>query len=144
MMIVNDARRGYRTLPRDYQTSPSIRHYRASEHLSNEQTHVAYMWTAILLVGLGVVVHCAGIYLTDHDQVTLPRRTLAILSGAKHLGLGMVLYGLLVMAFALRRYHRVSRAIERMDYRPDRVMVEALTMTALGASVVGIVWMLMR
>jgi uncharacterized membrane protein YidH (DUF202 family) len=69
------------------------------------------------------------------------RRPLGILNGTKYAGFGMVLYGFLVLALALRRYHTVDRAIERLDYRPDRLMVEVLTVIALVGGAAGILWM---
>lgn len=140
-MTMYDGEHGTRTLARDRQSSASTRHHQASEHLANERTHLAYVRTAISLITLGITVNRFSIFLIEHDRLDMTRRPLGILSGTKYAGFGMVMYGLLVMALALRRYHAADQAIDRHDYRPDRLMVEVLTVTALVGGAAGILWM---
>jgi putative membrane protein len=119
-----------------------MRHYQTSEHLANERTHLAYLRTAIALVTLGVIVNRISIYLIEQDRLEIARRSLGILTGATYAGLGMVVYGLLLLGLALRRYREVDRAIERLDYKPDRVMVEVTTLTALVGGLAATLWIL--
>lgn len=132
---------GTRTLARDRQSSASTRHHQLSEHLANERTHLAYVRTAIALITLGITVNRFSIFLIEHERLDMTRRPLGILNGTKYAGFGMVVYGLLVMVLALRRYHTVDRAIERLDYRSDHLTVEVLTVTALVGAAAAILWM---
>jgi putative membrane protein len=133
--------RGTRPLARDRQSSPSTRHQQVSEHLANERTHLAYVRTALALITLGITVNRFSIFLIEHERLNMANRPFGILNGTKYAGFGMVVYGFLVMALALRRYHAVDRAIERLDYRPDRLTVEVLTVIALVGGAAGILWM---
>jgi putative membrane protein len=136
-----DGPHGTRTLARDRQSSAATRHHQASEHLANERTHLAYVRTALALITLGITINRFSIFLIEHERLDVARRPFGVLNGAKYAGFGMVAYGFLVMALALRRYHAVDRAIERLDYKPDRLMVDLLTLTALVGSAAGILWM---
>lgn len=123
---------------------PSIRHYQASEHLSNERTHLSYMRTAIFLVSLGITVNRFSIYLIENGGLGTDRRPLGLLRDTKQIGLGMVLYGFLLMVLSLHRYLRVDRAIDRLDYKPERFLVEGLTLSSLFVGALSIIWMFLR
>lgn len=123
-------------------TDPSIRHYQASEHLANERTHLSYLSTAISLVSLGITVNRFSVYLIDSGDAD--RRPVGILRDTKQIGLGMVLYGFLLMVLALHRYLRVDRAIDRLDYKPQRFLVEGLTLSSLFVGALSIIWMFLR
>jgi putative membrane protein len=121
---------------------PSIRHYQASEHLANERTHLSYLSTAISLVSLGITVNRFSVYLIDSGDADL--RPVGLLRDTKQIGVGMVLYGFLLMVLALHRYLRVDRAIDRLDYKPQRFLVEGLTLTSLFVGALSIIWIFLR
>ncbi|HEY2379268.1 MAG TPA: DUF202 domain-containing protein [Gemmatimonadaceae bacterium] len=123
---------------------PSIRHYQASEHLSNERTHLAYVRTAISLISLGITVNRFSIYLIENGGPDADRRPLGLLRDTKQIGLGMVLFGFLLMVLSLHRYLRVDRAIDRLDYKPERFFVEGLTLSALFIGALSIIWLFLR
>ena len=125
-------------------TDPSIRHYQAAEHLSNERTHLAYLRMAVSLVSLGIIVNRFSVYLSQNGELDAERRPVGLLRDAKQIGLGMVLYGFLVMVLALHRYLRVDRAIDRLDYRPQRFLVEGLTLSSLFVGALCIIWIFLR
>jgi uncharacterized membrane protein YidH (DUF202 family) len=56
----------------------------------------------------------------------------------------MVLYGFLLVVLAIHRYLRVDRAIDRLEYKPQGFLVEGLTLTALFAGALSIIWMFLR
>ena len=123
---------------------PSIRHYQAAEHLSNERTHLSYLMVAISLVSLGIIVNRFSVYLLQTGGLDAEPRPVGLLRDAKQIGLGMVLYGFLLMVLALHRYLRVDRAIDRLDYRPQRFLVEGLTLSSLFVGALCIIWIFLR
>ena len=123
---------------------PSIRHFVTSEHLANERTHISYMTTAISLVSLGITVNRFSIYLVQTRAEDADIRPLAVLRDTKQIGVGMVLFGFLLLILSLHRYLRVDRAIDRLDYHPERRLVEGLTLTSLLAGALGIIWIFLR
>ncbi|HEY7236965.1 MAG TPA: DUF202 domain-containing protein [Gemmatimonadaceae bacterium] len=128
----------------DARKNPSIRHYQASEYLSNERTHLAYIRTALSLISLGITVNRFSIYLAEHGGLDVSQRPLRILRDTKQIGFGMVIYGFAVMAFAMHRYLKVDRAIERLDYQPTRALVETFTLSALFLGALSLIWMFLR
>ena len=124
--------------------NPSIRHYQAAEYLSNERTHLAYILTALWLISLGITVNRFSIYLAEYGGLDVSERPLRILRDTKEIGFGMVIYGFAVMAFAMHRYLKVDRAIERLDYKPTRALVKAFTLSALFLGALSLIWMFLR
>ena len=125
----------------DRMSSSAARHYQASERLANERTHLAYVRTAVLLIALGVVANRFSLVLLENGRLDRPRRSLAILGGTRHAGLGMVVYGLILLGAALYRYHRIEQAIDGFEHRPNRVMVTAVTVVALVGGALSMLWM---
>ena len=122
----------------------SVRHYQASEHLANERTHLSYLTTAISLVSLGITVNRFSVYLIQNGMTGSDHQPLGLLRDTKQIGLGMVLYGFLLMVLALHRYMRVDRAIDRLDYKPQRFLVEGLTLSSLFVGALCIIWIFLR
>jgi uncharacterized membrane protein YidH (DUF202 family) len=56
----------------------------------------------------------------------------------------MVLYGFGLLVLALYRYLRVERAIDRLDYHPQRRFVEGLTLGTLFAAGLSVIWLFLR
>ena len=127
----------------DRRDAASIRHYQNAEHMANERTHLAYLRTAIALVSLGITMNRFSLYLLQNGQLE-PSHPLGLLRGTAQIGLGMVLFGFLVMVVALHRYLRVERAIDSFDYQPQRRLIEGLTLTAVLGGALSIIWMFLR
>jgi uncharacterized membrane protein YidH (DUF202 family) len=83
-----------------------------------------------------------SVYLIDSGDADL--RPVGLLRDTKQIGVGMVLYGFLLMVLALHRYLRVDRAIDRLDYKPQRFLVEGLTLTSLFVGALSIIWIFLR
>lgn len=125
-------------------SAPAARPQHASEHLANERTHLAYLRTAFSLISLGITVNRFSLYLMQQNELPSTSRRGHLLAGTEQVGLGMVLFGFAFMALALYRYHTVEEEIKRDDYRPNRKMVELLTVAALIGAAVSIIWLFRR
>jgi putative membrane protein len=111
---------------------------RAREHLANERTLLAWVRTAIALMGLGFVVARFGLFL----------REIAATGGSPAgpesaystpIGILLVASGLVVMVVSTLRFLQARRQIERGAFAPEaypEIIVVAVTLLAGGALVV--------
>lgn len=102
---------------------------RIREHLANERTYLAWMRTAISLMGFGVVI--VRLRFFQPPATTTPG------NGWK-LGLIFSLVGLVTVILSTYHYFAVRRDIDEDTYEPpDRwVLIFSLTITLLGAGVI--------
>jgi putative membrane protein len=107
---------------------------RAREHLANERTLLAWVRTAIALMGLGFVVARFGLFLrqlaAESGQAVTAEPTTSI-SGP--LGLLLVGVGILSMTLGTVRYFRARAQIERGHYEAE-IFAE---LTVAGLTVLG-------
>src|SRR5438552_19105546 len=89
--------------------------HRASEHLDNERTFLAWLRTNVALIGLGFVV--ARLSPTLRAAAANASR---IVSKALPAGIALVVFGALVTILAAWRYDRVNRQIEAGMVKTDR------------------------
>lgn len=101
---------------------------RVRDHLANERTYLAWMRTAIALMGFGVVI------------VRLRYLLPAAVQGHTHgwmLGLLFALFGLVTVVLSTAQYASVRRSIESDCYEPNGrwVLLFSIAITLLGAGV---------
>lgn len=109
---------------------------RQREHQANERTFLAWLRTAIALIGFGFAIARFGIFLNQlqiavTQKPVLPNRTLF---SSENLGVSLVIVGIFTIALAAWRYNRVFGQIESGNYRPNRltIWILAVVMMALG------------
>jgi putative membrane protein len=102
---------------------------RVRDHLANERTYLAWMRTAIALMGFGVVI----VRLRTFHPPLLPRPG----NGWK-LGLLFSLVGLVTVLLSTGHYFALRRDIEEDTYEPAVlwVILFSLAVTLLGAGVI--------
>ena len=96
-----------------------------------------------VLVSLGITLNRYCLYLIESAGPDTGRRPVGLPRDTKQSAIGMVLYGFVLLVLALHRL-RVDRAIDRLDYKPQRFLVEGLTLTSLFAGALSIIWMVLR
>src|SRR5258706_12578392 len=97
--------------------------HRASEHLDNERTFLAWVRTDVALISLGFVVSRLSPTLSAAGAVNASR----ILSRTQPVGIVLIVFGAVVTVFAAWRYVQVNRQIEAGLVKPDRVLVWIVT-----------------
>lgn len=107
----------------------------AAEYLANERTFLAWVRTAIAVITLGFVVAKFGLWLRELSLVTA--EFARIRTGASiPVGIGMMLFGGLLVVLAAWRYHVVNGQIERGEVKADRGLIILVTLLVLVLSLV--------
>lgn len=106
---------------------------RVREHLANERTYLAWMRTAIALMGFGVVI----VRLRVSQPSLLPQPN----NGWK-LGLSFSLIGLVTVLLSTQHYFAVRRDIEEDNYESgDRwVLLFSIAVLLLGCGVIYLIF----
>ncbi|WP_052055704.1 DUF202 domain-containing protein [Myxosarcina sp. GI1] len=102
---------------------------RVRDHLANERTYLAWMRTAISLMGFGVVI--VRLRFFRPPITTSPGNTWK-------LGTIFAIVGLLTVLFSSYHYFAVCRDIDNSSYEPPirRVLVFSIIMMLLGAGII--------
>ncbi|HUB08614.1 MAG TPA: DUF202 domain-containing protein [Myxococcales bacterium] len=106
-----------------------------SDHQANERTFLAWLRTAIALMGFGFVVSKFGLFLRLVGRAAPPPEALS----SAGLGVALVVVGGLMAALAGVRYHALQRKIDQGTYEPGRwpMWVASASVAALAALLVG-------
>ena len=113
--------------------------HRASEHLANERTFLAWVRTTVALISLGFVLARLGPWLTE-TRTNAPR----FISRIWPVGIGLVIFGALLALLAAWRYDAVNREIEAGRVKTDRALVWAVTVAITLVSGVLIFYILLN
>ena len=114
--------------------------HRASEHLDNERTFLAWVRTTVALISLGFVI--ARLSPTLGEVGATNASNLA--AKALPAGIVLVVFGAVITVLAAWRYDRVNRQIEAGLVKTDRGMVWIVTLLIAILSAAAVVYMLIR
>ncbi|HEX8464798.1 MAG TPA: DUF202 domain-containing protein [Abditibacterium sp.] len=112
---------------------------RTRDHLANERTYLAWMRTAIALIGFGLVI----VKLRAPDLVPHDLAPGFSASRTAQIGLLFCAVGLGAVLFATAHYFHIQQAIENENYQPGRrwILTCSAVVMILGA---GVVWVVLR
>ncbi|MFQ4142532.1 YidH family protein [Chlorogloeopsis sp. ULAP02] len=97
---------------------------RQREHQANERTFLAWLRTSIALIGFGFAIARFGLFLRQLSfTLTQQQPDSHPLFNSENLGISLVIFGIITIAFAAWRYNQVLWQIERSDYQPMRWIV---------------------
>ena len=113
--------------------------HRASQHLDNERTFLAWVRTNVALISLGFVVARLSPTLGQAAGLNGSR----IASKALPAGIVLVVFGAVVTLLAAVRYDQVNRQIEAGIVKTDRGMVWIVALVIVLLSVAAVGYMLM-
>ena len=112
-----------------------------SEHLANERTYLAYLRTSVSLMSFGIAINRFSMYLEQsHDAPSSERFGMKLVS-SEQLGIGMVVLGMTLLAWAAVHYDKVLRRIEAQDFRARPRPIYILTALVLIFGLSSVVWL---
>ncbi|HUO11681.1 MAG TPA: DUF202 domain-containing protein [Caulobacteraceae bacterium] len=116
---------------------------RATEHLANERTFLAWVRTSIAIMSLGFVVAKFGLWLRELTASLAPRTPTHGSGLSGPVGMGMIAFGGALALLAAWRFHIVNRQIERGQVSVDRGLVGliSIVMVALAALTIAYIGM---
>jgi putative membrane protein len=120
-------------------SDPAAGGTRTREHLANERTLLAWVRTAIALMGLGFVVARFGLFLREVTlgQSAAPEPT-ALAAG---IGAALVGAGVLVTVLSTVRFFRARGQIERGRYEPETFTEVAVVVVTVLAGLALLVYL---
>ena len=114
--------------------------HRASEHLDNERTFLAWVRTDVALISLGFVVSRISPTLSAVGATNASH----VLGGTTAVGIVLIVFGAIVTVLAALRYDQVNRQIEAGMVKTDRGLVWIVTLIISGLSAAAVAYMVMR
>jgi putative membrane protein len=112
---------------------------RQRDHQANERTFLAWLRTAIALIGFGFAIARFGLFTRQLQAAltTQPMPDHPVLN-SENLGVGLVVLGVLSIAIAAWRHNQVFRQIERQEYRPNQRLIWLVTVTVMTLGILSI------
>ena len=99
-----------------------------TDHLANERTFLAWIRTAIAVLGFGFVVVKFSLFLEYFAAVSGKNIEVPTSEYSSELGLSFVIIGVLVVLFAYIRYKRNEQKIDGTEFKNNSVLVTVLTL----------------
>jgi putative membrane protein len=125
---------------RDQEVGSGSESTRAREHLANERTLLAWIRTAIALMGLGFVVARFGLFLREISAIGGHSvQAESVYSGP--IGIVLVAAGLVAVAVSTVRFFQARDQIEKGRYEPAAFPEVAVVVFTLGAGAALIVYL---
>ena len=100
---------------------------KATEHLANERTFLAWIRTSIAVISLGFVVAKFGVWLRELATRLAPQTPIPSTGLSLPIGVAMMAMGGALAVLAAWHYHLVNLAIERGEVRANRGLIVAVT-----------------
>lgn len=108
--------------------SPNPNAAKASDHLANERTFLAWIRTSISIIVFGFVVAKFGITLREFLAMRGGPQTESGMSLA--IGIGFMAMGIFMSVLSCIRYQRTRAMLDAGDFRPAGRVVTALSVVA--------------
>jgi putative membrane protein len=117
--------------------TPALATNRTRDHLANERTFLAWIRTALGLIGAGFVLARMGLFLRQLAITADPSRGHRIHAGREFFLTGVVflVVGTIVAGWSGSHYHKARVAIERDRFEPADRAVSFLTMLMIVSGV---------
>lgn len=115
---------------------------RTRDHLANERTFLAWIRTAIALMGFGFVIVKFAVFVRQASLLLGEKATLIPKSYSAQIGVGMVVFGAIAAALGYVSYRNTASKIENGYYQPIASVNLWITIIIIIASAVLIYFLL--
>jgi putative membrane protein len=115
-----------------------------TQHLANERTYLAYLRTAIALISFGVTINRFSLFLIQSRLLPVQDTLRWNLVNIQRAGLGMVIFGIILVGWAVVHYTSINRQIERGNFRPSLWNVWAIAIAIVAGGGLGLLWLFHR
>ncbi|MFC3559038.1 YidH family protein [Pedobacter jamesrossensis] len=96
----------------------------AADHLANERTFLAWIRTAIGIIGLGFVVEKSSNFLNQINGVLGPSKSIIPEERSYVIGVLLVVLGSITIILAMIHYHRTEKMLERGLYDNSTLLIK--------------------
>jgi putative membrane protein len=121
------------------------------EHLANERTYLAYVRTSIALISFGITINRFSLFLIETRPGAMAEKPAPgvppprlLLGDTEHLGMGMVIGGLVLLIWSAIRYSRIRAQIQRDEFTSDAITIWFVTCGVLVLGVWSVLWLFQR
>ncbi len=98
------------------------------QHQANERTYLAWLRTSLALIGFGFAIARFGLFIRQLETAVTPSDRIGPnWLNSEVLGIGMVIFGILILIASAWDFNRVFWQIEHGGYRPNRWLVFLMT-----------------
>jgi putative membrane protein len=112
---------------------------KASDHLANERTMLAWIRTATAIIGLGFVISRFGLLLRQIDPK--PEHTSGVYFSTIT-GSAFIAIGIISLLFALWHFLHTHHEIENGTFHPSLLFILLIALTIAGAGVLLFIYLL--
>lgn len=111
-------------------------------HLANERTHLSYLRTSVSLISFGVTLNRFSLFLLQNKEMTRYGGR-SLLHDTTNIGIGMVVLGSLLLAWAIGHFIKTAKSIEAVNYKPSRWSVLFFSISVLVVGTISTAWMIL-
>jgi len=115
-----------------------------SQHLANERTYLAYIRTAVALITLGIATNRFSMFLIRSQLISHNDKLLWNLIRVERAGIGMVIFGMILVIWPVLNYTRVRRQIDRGNFRPDLRIIWTIAIVIVFGGGLSLLWLFHR
>jgi putative membrane protein len=114
---------------------------KATEHLANERTFLAWVRTGVSIMSLGFVVAKFGLWLRELAERLSPQIHTHGSGLSEPIGAGMIGFGGVLVVLAAWRFHVVNRQIAAGLVRVDRGLIILITITIAAVAILMVAYL---
>jgi len=108
---------------------------RYTDHAANERTYLAWIRTAIAIMGFGFVIERFDLFMIEWHRINSGQAAIGPSSFAQMTGLVLLLVGIGIVVAATLRFRSNAKAIEADDLKSYQAAATSLSLSLLLAAV---------
>lgn len=115
----------------------------AREHLANERTFLAWIRTALAIIGLGFVVVKFSLFVREMEMMVTAKKNHIQHTPTYSLPLGLILiaFGATITVLAYLRYRHIQKRISNSEFVQSSTLTKLTTLLLLASCILLIVYL---